>query len=615
MIKRSFGIVVVLIATLVLVLPLSGQDTTPTPEAVSPTLLTDPFLQLPTEDAVHVVWFTEFEGTNHRVVWGENLDQEADATTTKMSRLAEDPNSRVGEQTENGQVYTAYTPRDVWRHEAVASGLTQGERTPYYVTSTADDATVIESERFTLQPLPAPGQPLQILLTSDNQLMPMTPTNMQKVIEFIGEGEIDAVLMAGDLQNIPDRASEWFDDNRGRAFFPALQGRSSAVLERTFAGDGYTAVTTATYTGGPIIQHAPLFPAVGNHEVMGRYNPGYDTGYQYNDPQPRAVAEARYEQVADLVNPNGDPAIRDQWIEDNSWNITTYEELFTLPDDSPGGEAYYAMQYGDVYVISLFSTRIWRTPGLGDDARGKYRERLRDLNNPTEWGYGDFIFEDLQEGSEQYNWLVEQLASEAFQNARYKVVLLHQGPHGLGDNYNPVLAHPVQVIDRDEQGRIIAVRYEYPIEDDIVFRDVMPLLEEAGVHLMHQGHSHLWFRLQTPGGINIMETSNVGNNYGCYLEGYRERGNVPNDARFNAANYAAVGDPHGLEPIMPSEFAPMSYENGDPLPCIASNDLTTFSIFDTETGIISSYVFDARQPDSEIRLFDQFNVTEGQDNS
>ena len=67
--------------------------------------------------------------------------------------------------------------------------------------------------------------------------------------------------MAGDLVNIPDRASEWFDDNRGGAFFPALQGRANYKIAKN-------RVKTA-YTGGEIIQEAPIFTALGNHEVMG----------------------------------------------------------------------------------------------------------------------------------------------------------------------------------------------------------------------------------------------------------------------------------------------------------------------------------------------------------
>lgn len=577
-------------------------------EPLPPALLTDPLLQMPTEDGVSVVWFTEFEGSDHSAtVAGESFA----ATTMKMSRTAEDDRSFVGTQNGDGSLFEGYTLRDVWRHEAVVTGLTAGERVPYFVTSIADDGTEIQSDEFTLQPLPAPGQATQLLFTSDHQLRDMTPANLQIVEETMGTGTIDAVLFPGDLQNIPDRASEWFDDSRGRGFFPGLQGNAASTIDRTRMEGDFEVTVTRTYTGGEIIQHAPLLPAVGNHEVMGRLNEGNGLGTQYNDPQPRAVAEARYEELADIVNPTGDPAIREQWIINNSFNSITYEELFTLPDDSPGGETYWSMAYGDVYIISMYTTRIWRTFGLGDNARGKYREPLADLNTPDDWGYGDFIFVDFQEGTDQYNWLVSELESEAFQNARYKIVLMHQGAHGLGDNVNPVMAHPVQVIDYDDAGRIEAVRYEYPLEDDIVFRDIVPLFNDAGVDLVLNGHSHVWWRMQNEAGVNFMESSNVGNSFGCYLEGYRERTNasIPiNDGRFNADNYTLFGDPHGLEPIFPSVFSPQQDDEGNDLPCVNTNDLTVFTVFDTETGVVSSYAYDVTDPSSEAQIFDEFTI-------
>src|SRR5690606_20878362 len=155
--------------------------------------------------------------------------------------------------------------------------------------------------------------------------------------------------------------------------------------------------------------------------------------------------------------------------------------------------------------------------------RGKFREATAHLNTPDQWGWGEFIFEDMSEGSEQYEWLVEVLASEEFQNAEYKIVMMHQPVHGLGDNSIPAFAHPVQILDYDDEGRLTGVRYEYPAEDDIFVRDVEPLLNEAGVDLIHFGHSHLWYRMVNPAGVNIIETSNVGNSYGCYVEGHTAR--------------------------------------------------------------------------------------------
>jgi hypothetical protein len=568
-------------------------------------LLTDPFLQLPTASGVSVVWFTEFEGTDHTVVVGE---REFAAETAKMSRLAEDQQSWVGAQNGDGTVFTATTSRDVWRHEAVVDGLTTGQREQYFVRSTDIEGAIVESRAFSLAPLPAEGQPLRILLTSDHQLKPMTPSNMQKIAENVGE--LDAVFFAGDLQNIPDRASEWFDDNRGFAFFPGLQGHAAFALSQSRTEGDIKFDTTTVYHGGELIQNAPLFPVVGNHEVMGRFNPAKSLGNQFNDPRPRAVAEALYEANAAIYNPSGDPQVREQWITDNSFNTTTYEEIFTLPDAGPGGETYYAIRYGDVFMIGLYGTRIWRSPSQAENTRGKYREAAGDLDTPDNWGWGEFIFEDMAKGSEQYDWLVSVLDSEAFKSAPIKMALMHHPAHGMGDNSVPAFANPVQILDHDENGRLTGVRYDYPVANDMFVNDVEPLLSEAGVQLVHTGHSHVWYRFVNPAGMNILETSNIGNNYGCYVEGHQARTNGATGFDYKATDYSVTGDLHGYEPVMPTEFSPMTNAAGEPLPCIASNELTAFSILETgaEGATVSSYVFDTTDPEGEVKLFDKFKL-------
>jgi hypothetical protein len=144
------------------------------------------------------------------------------------------------------------------------------------------------------------------------------------------------------------------------------------------------------------------------------------------------------------------------------------------------------------------------------------------------------------------------------------------------------------------------VRYDYPPQADYILRDVIPLLESAGVQLVLYGHSHLWNRFVNPQGIHFLESSNVGNTYGAYL-GEKQR-KVP-----EGKDYAATGDPNGLEPILPT-IAPLRGENNQPLPYISSNDITVFSILDTSTGIVSSYRFDTRKPDSDIIKFDEFPI-------
>jgi hypothetical protein len=148
------------------------------------------------------------------------------------------------------------------------------------------------------------------------------------------------------------------------------------------------------------------------------------------------------------------------------------------------------------------------------------------------------------------------------------------------------------------------VRYEYPLGSDYLIRDVVPLLESAGVQLVLYGHSHLWNRFISPTGMHFLETSNVGNTYGAYTFSNQQRRSIPVGFQ---ETYAAMGDPNGLEPIVPI-LSPLFDEQGNPQPYIASNDITAFSILDTTTATVSSYRFDTRSPGSEVIQFDAFQL-------
>ncbi|UJL35188.1 metallophosphoesterase [Cylindrospermopsis raciborskii Cr2010] len=550
-----------------------------------PQLLTDPFLQLPMVNSVRVVWFTEFAGEQHLVTHGHHLEKTTIAQTTKLTRVREDQDSRVKEQRKKGQVYQKPVQRDIWRQEAEITDLTPNLRIPYYVTSITEDGVKINSEVFTLTPIPQPGKPLKILLTSDHQLKPMTAANLQKVVETVGV--VDAVWFAGDLVNVPDRASEWFDDLRGNAFFPGLQGRAQYTME--YNGE------KLTYTGGKIIQNAPLFPCVGNHEIMGRYTGNISLNQEFNDTIPREIAQECYNEVCGK-----------EYLKDYSFNTITYEEIFSLPESKTGGKTYYALSFGDVRLIVLYVTNAWRNPKLESPIKGRYKESNQQLSSPENWGYGQIIYEPIVPGSDQYIWLEEELNSPEFEQAKYKVVMFHHPAHTLGDNIVPPYTNPLQIIEKDELGNIQSVTYQYPKNTDYIIRDLIPLLEQAKVQLVFYGHSHLWNRFLNQGGINFLETSNVGNSYGAAW-GKRER-DIPQQYQEDfPQDYIASGNPNGLPPITPT-ISPLLGEDGQPLPYIASNQFTVFTIFDTETGTVSSYRFDTTNPNSPVIKFDEFSL-------
>ncbi|MEL6578962.1 MAG: metallophosphoesterase family protein [Cyanobacteria bacterium J06621_12] len=542
--------------------------------------LSDPFLQLPTKNTVNVVWFTKFPGDSHRVNYGEDLAQTAIATTTKLTRIREDQDSQIETPPSKSQ-------RDVWRHEATITNLPPNQRLPYRVVSKSV-REVLSSDQFTLSGAPSKGSPLKILLTSDHQLMPMTAANLEQVAATVGR--VDGVFLPGDLVNVPDRASEWFDDQRGGAFFPCLQGKASYQLEQN-------GVTT-TYHGGEIIQHAPLFTAIGNHEVMGRVLPNASLKQEFGQPQPRNVAAARYQSIASQADPEAKPA----WIKNNSFNTDTYEEIFSLPQSDSGGKKYYATTFGDIRLISLYVTNIWRSPSLEVDTRGRYKESEANLARPEEWGYGQHIFEAIAKGSPQYQWLEQELQSEAYRQAKYKIVMFHHPPHTLGGNIVPPYTDPQPKTAYSADDQLVSRYYDYPIQDDYIIRDLIPLLESAQVQLVYYGHSHLWNRFQSPSGLHFLESSNVGNSYGAHLGDNKRE--IPT---YSPQNYAAVGDPNGLKAIVPN-IDPLLDETGQPLPYIASNEITAFSIFDTATGTVSSYRYDTSQPDSPAVEFDRFQL-------
>ena len=572
-----------------------------TSTSASMRLLTDPFLQLPQRASVNVVWFTEIVGARHVVLVGSGVQKLTveqipgllqgkkrnlpaavtivEANDTVMSRTAEDAGSFLPDD-RKPTVEQGIVARPVHRHEAVVKGIS--DRTPYRV-ATVKGSDAVLSDTYTLAPAPPAGSGARLLLTSDHQAMQNTPTNLEVAAATVGA--LDAVVFAGDLVNIPDRASEWFDDTRGSAFFPVLQGAAARVDRGGHLG-----------VGAAIIQNVPIFPAIGNHEVQGRRDSMTGLNASFGAPVPRAVAEQAWRDRA----VGGDRRSKKQWVEDNSFSTTTYEEIFTLPESPSGGERYYATTIGNVRLITLYSTRIWRgTSNNADPAErtgtSRYQDAAATLGDPLAQGYGEFVFEDLSVGSEQYAWLERELRSKERLAASYTIVQLHEGPNGLGDNVSPPFAHPERIEERDGNGNLIGVRYEYSQARNFLHTDVAPLLEREGVQLVFNGHSHLWNRFVADNGItHYLEGSNTGNTYNAYTALSGRSRHVP-ASPWLSENYPAQENPGGLEPIVPN-VNPMTNAAGIPLPYVASNFHIVFQLFDSSTGELTSWIQAVGEP-------------------
>jgi hypothetical protein len=280
--------------------------------------------------------------------------------------------------------------------------------------------------------------------------------------------------------------------------------------------------------------------------------------------------------------------------------------MLTLPESATGGESYYAVTFGDVRLVSLFATRIWRGTSTSPTGNSKYVEATSNLGDELAQGWGSFIFESVAAGSEQYEWLCQELFSEEFQTAKYTIVMLHHPIHSVGGNVVPSFTDPVRIEETDEDGQVVSVQYEYPKADDYLVRDLEPLFKAAGVDLVFNGHDHVWNRFVGPTGVQYLQTSNVGNTYGGFTSGRSARSGLPGEPWIQS-EYTAYDDPAGLEPITPN-VAPMLDEANVAYPYIASNTVSVFSILDTETGEITSYAYDAENPGSSTWVVDRFQL-------
>lgn len=525
-------------------------------------LLCEPVLLRPPGRGEVAFWVGEDPGARMRA---QRLDDgqtsELDVIVTRLSRTAEDAWSRV-----RGSVArrtSGITPRPLWRFCASIDSEIDAVREDhaYRVGEEIDGVWVWGPW---LQP--APAKPRQILLTSDHQLMPGTAA----AASLMGQTAPDAIFYAGDMANVPDRASEWFDSTDGNAFLACLQGRACYV-------DGLG----RRWSGSRLLQTTPIYPCLGNHEVMGARHAGRDLEEAFNDPTPRAGDSD------DLL----------------SWSTATFDELFELPWTSGTAGHHYSCRVGDVFLITLACTRAWRPTTADRDSRyrrgnSRYQDDHRVVAKGLTGG-GSFIFEDLAPGSEQWRWLVEELGSEQRAASALTVVMLHEGPHGIGDNVMPPFAHPVEVMDGTsaDPGR----RYEYPPANNLLLNHLAPLLEDAGVELVFSGHNHVWNHFVSPRGTHYLESSLVGNTYGAFPQGGPTRRESP-PLPWATSSSLPQGDPGALEPVGPSLLS------GSP-PFLASDHAAAWSVLDVDNRCVHTYYADLRDREPAIRHIDSFHLT------
>ena len=236
-----------------------------------------------------------------------------------------------------------------------------------------------------------------------------------------------------------------------------------------------------------------------------------------------------------------------------------------------------------------------------------FAEATADLGEPARWGHGQHIFAPISTEASSTRGSANELAGPA-RSGRVQVVTMdypipqHRVAGGAG------IADPVAFLDRDSStGAVTRVRYEYPAHPIKPPRDLEPLLSRHRVQLVLNGHTHMRGRFRNAAGVNFLETSNVGSTFGAYPVGGAASRYLPGPVDGWHEAYVRQGDAGGLEPLAPS-LAPELGPDGTPLPYLASDTVTAFSLLDPDVGVVRAYRFDTAGPDAVLVLFDEFTL-------
>jgi hypothetical protein len=176
---------------------------------------------------------------------------------------------------------------------------------------------------------------------------------------------------------------------------------------------------------GKIASSVPIFPAIGNHENFG--GPGGFGGYS---------AEAA------------------------NFGVDKYLTYFEVPSNSATNPKhrgrYYRIDYGPVALITLDSS-----DGEPANTDADTNHNLRGSNAP-----------DFNPGSEQYQWLEQQL-KDAQQTRRFTFVQFHHVPYGSGPHSIPY------------------GQEKFSGQSGIAMRVLMPLFHQYGVDALFCGHDEM----------------------------------------------------------------------------------------------------------------------------
>lgn len=391
---------------------------------------TQPYLVSPTpHHSMYIIWFTSTPTTESYVEFGPGYGTRVRAATYEIE----------GFKTTDAQGrYTV--PLPVYQQIVHLKGLKPGAR--YYYRAVSDGVATMG---YDFRTAPNPGRPVKFVLLSDLQMKAQVP----ETVRLAGQQEVDFIIYNGDFgSRNPERSGEWFTVP-GQVFPADVNPASTDEIDT----HRWFNVMQQWGDGCRLLQYVPIYPTPGNHEI---------------DDQSllRTPVEGRDRMTMKIY-------------------LQLFRPLYPEQEYGPNGRHWYAVDFGDVHLISLSIFRWFAYPAA----------------TPPGW----YLFDDIQAGSPQYQWLEHDLKTA--KNQKYIWITQHWHTLNRGWDVAVPFTDPV----------IVDGVATYPAENDYLLRDLLPLMEKYGVNAVSYGHSHVYERYEweyAPGRvIHFIEAASIGNNY------------------------------------------------------------------------------------------------------
>lgn len=429
----------------------------------------EPYLQQPSAHGMRITWFTEADEPGRLTVFGRGIGRRAWTSTPEYQPLLEYTQAELAQGAEGLPLFDSERN---FKHSVQVDGLEPGSRYFYRVR---------QGERtfwghFGTAPTREAWRSIRFIALADSETQPQGRDTHRAWIPQLAEAPGSEGRPDLPVSNAPgeDFAAGYLL-SEGEGYRQNLrivrERRPNFILMPgdIVQGGGYQPAWDEFFrhNAGEFdnpLSFAPILPALGNWENFGALNGGYRI-----EPDPDAPGVVKLDPEAE-----GPGSVNAPFI-----GRSKYKVYFDQPEngDPEAQDNYYRVDYGPVTILTLDSSNGEPDVANGDRAAPGFPDTDTQTNfSRAEYeAAGGTGLSDFNPGSNQYEWLVRELA-DAREQGQVVFVQFHHVAWSTGRHSIPI-------------GQFFASG-----QSGTALRILQPLFETYGVVAVLSGHNEQFER-------------------------------------------------------------------------------------------------------------------------